>query len=107
MEVNNVKAIRDALKPWISLGEWLLENAGKDKLGAGIAVMTPAIRRRVDEARAALSSPPRNCDVGTADEQCERYKATGETHHTLTLANALAWAQMPYGEEGDGKHEQE
>jgi hypothetical protein len=52
---------------------------------------------------AALSAPARQCDVGTADEQCERYKATGETYHTLTLANALAWAQTPYVEEGGAK----
>jgi hypothetical protein len=53
---------------------------------------------------AAIAKQPRNCDVGTAEEQEERYKATGEVYHTLTLTNALAWAQMPYdAEEGDGK----
>ena len=55
-----------------------------------------------DIARSALSTPPRQCDIGTPKEQERRYKATGEVYHTLTLKNALAWAQMPY-EEGDLK----
>ena len=45
--------------------------------------------------KSALSAPPRQCDVGTAEEQEERYNATGEVYHTLTLTNALAWAQTP------------
>ena len=44
----------------------------------------------------ALSAPPRQCDVGTAEEQEKRYKLKREVYHTLTLTNALAWAQMPY-----------
>lgn len=51
---------------------------------------------------AALSAPPRQCDVGTPDEQERRYKATGEVYHTLTLTNALAWAQMPYAAQEGG-----
>ena len=49
-----------------------------------------------DIARAALSAPARQCDVGTPEEQEARYKMTGEVYHTLTLKNALAWAQTPY-----------
>jgi len=56
----------------------------------------------VDKAKAALASPPRNCDVGTAEEQEARFHATGELYHTLTLRNALTWAQTPY-EEGGAK----
>ena len=53
---------------------------------------------------AALVAPARQCDVGTPAEQERRYKATGEVYHTLTLTNALAWAQTPYAaEEGTGK----
>ena len=58
----------------------------------------------VDELRGmvvrALSAPARQCDVGTAEEQERRYNAIGEVYHTLTLTNALAWAQTPYAEEG-------
>ena len=46
-------------------------------------------------ARAALAAPPRNCDVGTADEQEARYHATGNLYHSLTLQEVLSWAQMP------------
>lgn len=49
-----------------------------------------------DMARAALSAPPRQCDVGTPEDQEARYKMTGEVYHTLTLTNALRWAQTPY-----------
>lgn len=54
----------------------------------------------IPKANVALSAPARQCDVGTAEEQERRYKATGEVYHTLTLTNALAWAQTPYGAEG-------
>ena len=74
---------------------------------------------------AALASPPRNCDVGTAEEQAERFRRFCETHKPdesqfteegellcpstgceLIACNygqcALAWSQMPY-EEGGAK----
>lgn len=52
----------------------------------------------------AISAPPRQCDVGTAEEQERRYKATGEVYHTSTLTNFLAWAQTPYeAQEGGAK----
>jgi len=61
---------------------------------------------------AALAAPPRNCDVGTIEEQSERkikfcHNQRGcancpfSESTTLTLC-ALAWAQMPY-EEGGAK----
>ena len=43
---------------------------------------------------------PRNCDVGTAEEQEAIYHATGNVYHTLTLQEVLSWAQMPYEEGG-------
>ena len=74
---------------------------------------------------AALASPPRNCDIGTVEEQAERFRRFCETHKPyesqfteegellcpstgceLIACNygqcALAWAQMPY-EEGGAK----
>lgn len=61
-------------------------------------------------ARAALSTPARNCDVGTAEEQAERYgcycdKFTSDRMHCETCPYCgkipfgrceFAWAQMPY-----------
>ena len=64
-------------------------------------------------AKSALAAPARNCDVGTADKQFERWLAFCDRHdaactdcpcdnsHTHTFAHCFAkWAQMPY-EEGD------
>jgi hypothetical protein len=70
-------------------------------------------------SKAALAAPPRNCDVGTAKEQDERFHRFCKCHRTgscagchnpvkdYTVANgvrecALVWAQMPY-EEGGAK----
>ena len=62
---------------------------------------------------AALSSPPRNCDVGTAEEQykriwefCRRHKTGLRCVHcpvngVLPKNCALIWAQMPYEEGGE------
>ena len=63
---------------------------------------------RVVAAEAALSAPPRNCDVGTAKEQYERHNKWC-AHKTMkycwgrSCRKCLSeWAQMPY-EEGDAK----
>lgn len=63
--------------------------------------------------RDALATPPRNCDMGTAEEQikrirrlCKKYrdeigKCKGcPVHGVFPKDCALIWAQMPY-EEGD------
>ena len=50
-------------------------------------------------ATTALAAPPRNCDVGTAEEQEERYAMFIKEHWTLGKT-ALQWAQMPYKEGG-------
>lgn len=54
---------------------------------------------------AALAEPPRNCDVGTSEEQSERYDEFCDIHDCrsdcpLFKADSceLAWAQMPYEE---------
>ena len=66
--------------------------------------------KALDKAKAALAEPPRNCDVGTAEEQAERFQWFCDTRpcDRCTLKNkgsaihdcAIHWAQMPY-EEGD------
>lgn len=59
-------------------------------------------------AKAALAEPARNCDVGTAEEQAERFKQFCNDHQEpwhgcanycpvlMSEKCALAWAQMPY-----------
>lgn len=69
--------------------------------------------------RAALSAPPRQCDVGTAEEQAQRFeKFCKKSSMSSFGASAycayecackdcscceLAWAQMPYEQEGGAK----
>ncbi len=108
--VGNEAAMREALTPWISLAEWLIKNAGKDALGNGISEIVPQLRRRIDESRAALAKPPRNCDVGTAEEQAQRFERFCAEHRGHICRSCpfrqsteceLAWAQMPYTEGGE------
>lgn len=64
-------------------------------------------------ADAALAAPPRNCDVGTAEEQYERHKKlcsraclSCPVHKEFDFRKALrwscqlVWAQLPYEESG-------
>lgn len=72
----------------------------------------------VRKARAALAEPPRNCDIGTAEEQAKRMDAYCTSYReciggcwrcdNCPLCSIhrceLAWAQMPYVEkEGETK----
>lgn len=71
-------------------------------------------RAQIAENRAALAEPVRNYEVGTAEEQTERFgrfcdgcdrKWCGPQAKALHLEKcALRWAQMPY-EEGENKWE--
>ena len=106
----NVAAMREALKPWIAFGEWLLGNAGKDRLGEAIRENGPIIRQRLEELRDALAAPPRNCDMGTEKEQSERFRnfckiESSASGGRCTGCRAIcygrdkcefSWAQMPY-----------
>ncbi len=68
----------------------------------------------LDKAKAALAKPPRNCDVGTPEEQSARFDNHCRKHMgclTCPLREKdggvpkhceFAWAQTPY-EEGDAK----
>lgn len=67
-------------------------------------------------ADAALAAPPRNCDVGTAEEQAERYMNFCHNYPKCTGCPCVgqmkykqcefAWSQLPYedGETGGGSH---
>ena len=67
-----------------------------------------------NEVNAALSAPPRNCDVGTAEDQAIRYQELCDSHTCGSICSGsgcplyaydcspFAWSQMPY-EEGDVK----
>jgi len=101
--------MREALKPWIAFAEWLLENAGKDGLGRAIREDGPIIRQRLEELHAALSAPPRQCDVGTAEEQVNRHKEWCVRHACKICMMRYScrecfakWAQIPYRAEEGG-----
>ena len=101
----NAAAIREALEALVAYWDW----GGYDAMRES---------RLKDMARAALSAPARQCDVGTAEEQDARFgefcvmRRTGScagcsgSVGSFTVANgirecALVWAQMPYtAEEG-------
>ena len=76
----------------------------------------PVEAARVAAAMRAYKGEPRNCDVGTAEEQDERFRdfcpkyisgtCTGCKLHDCGLAEcALAWAQIPYEEKEGGRSE--
>ena len=69
---------------------------------------------RDSHVKPALSAPPRNCDVGTDEEQSRRYEELCDSHTCGSICSAtgcpmyeydcspFAWGQMPY-EEGSAK----
>ena len=76
----------------------------------------PVEAARVAAAMRAYKSEPRNCDVGTAEEQFERWIAfcgrydddcTGcpcDVEADVSFTHCFAnWAQMPYAQEGGAK----
>ena len=102
MEASNIKAMREALLK-------------VKKLFDGRIMFQKAVREAHEVVNAALDEPPRNCDVGTPEEQHRRFNkwcgkhgidgdmdvACAHPDMCCTLC-ALRWAQMPY-EEGDTK----
>ena len=103
METGNVKAILDALNKikdtideWRTNGE--MEHWQYSKL--------------FDITDAALAKPPRNCDVGTPEEQARRYEELCDIHTCGSICSGsccplydydcspFAWAQMPYEARG-------
>jgi len=107
MEANNMNAIRDALVELMqftcnSCQERLCESDCEE---GGSPVPCSAILK----ARAALALPPRNCDVGTAEEQdarynklCEPLRSCGQCPVYVKARGVdhceFVWGQMPYKE---------
>ena len=94
MEASNIKATREALmEASIALSSATHHHMTEDDAKDCLAVI-----------EAALSVPPRNCDVGTAEEQFKRFD---RWCNSRVLKNCLgldcrkcfiAWSQMPYEE---------
>ena len=72
----------------------------------------PAIKEVYEIAEAALSAPPRNCDVGTAEEQQARFIEYCKIHEGCSECQivkpwcrgvkscGIIWNNMPYKEGG-------
>lgn len=105
LEVGNAAALREALEEFVSV----------------ILDKKPGIHnlhRLAEKCRDAIAKPPRNCDVGTPQEQIKRWEEFCQEHHehwkpgkSLTAiqrcncpchegngCNYFIWAQMPYEE---------
>ena len=91
--IGNAAAMRAAFKGLLSA----LEAVGFRPLVEG-----DPLAEAVLKARAALSVPPRNCDVGTPSEMQDRFERfccshLGCSKCPLPFHNCeFAWAQMPY-----------
>lgn len=80
-----------------------------------MAALTQVCARLSARIEQALSAPPRQCDVGTAEEQerrfrkyceteeCNRYRCGHGCKVVCIDRCAVAWAQMPYEQEGCAK----
>lgn len=102
---NNMVVMRETLATIANMASKV------DNVGCVIACkMAKAIIRRAD---AALRAPARNCDVGTAKEQAERFNAFCSAHYDINNVDGecsrcpltgngdtceFGWAQMPYKE---------
>lgn len=94
--------MREALEYVMQWSENCISEEGADNVDDMVAVV-----------KAALSEPPRQCDMGTADEQARRYRLFCENHSgwdgqkRFGCLNCpfidvdeceFAWAQTPYSE---------
>ena len=116
MEKSNVKAMREALGDVYNILEQLHTYA----LNINDISRRRAFRSMLCHAKnvidITLSAPPRNCDVGTAEEQEKRFNSFCKTHLSGTRSICSAqcpcvgcrsmfhcltkWSQMPYDEGG-------
>ena len=103
MEASNVMAIREALAKadaafnLIVKSAWFIEANFHE---------TKEVMDTSNAITAALSAPPRNCDVGTAEEQIKRHRKWCKRDKCLPGIPCSVcfakWAQLPYTE-GDAK----
>lgn len=81
---------------------------------AAIGEWGESAREQIAENNTALSAPPRQCDVCTAEEQMKRFREFCETEKcgryrcgagckaTCIDRCAIAWAQTPYAAQEGG-----
>ena len=111
MKANDTKAMREALCDIVNAAfSVILRHGTSGKEMQRLALCA-------DNARDALAKPPRNCDVGTAEEQEVRFRNYCWNHSSRDknmecqcpidaegkAGCKLTWAQMPYDEKGGAK----
>lgn len=64
----NAAALREALELVLRFLEWMYAQEGESAV-----ISRVRIADEIDRVISALSAPPRNCDVCTAEEQWERF----------------------------------
>lgn len=111
MEANNIRAMRDALtetqsviKKCMKILNRIPSTCGYDGLIEDVTDELCGLRD--DFVNPALAAPPRNCDVGTAEEQSERCLNFCHNYPKCTGCPCVgrikygqcefAWAQLPY-----------
>ena len=117
-QVGNTAKMREALEAVVKVGYPYNFHHEAPHISGYCYEITTAINK----CFAALAEPPRNCDVGTAEEQAERYRKFCSAHKYLgsdfsymckgfgkgrcpffnsnTKSKCeFAWAQMPYESE--------
>lgn len=101
--------LREALKKCMELGKNIDESLGNDESTVwNCRHERSSANSIVEIAKSALAEPLRNCEVGTAEEQIERYKNFCKTYSScrrcpcqknndIITAKCFAnWSQMPY-----------
>lgn len=127
MKANSMAAMREALERAIDAIQTMIalydeEHTAAVQIGATWERSdTSEANAIIEQARAALAAPPRNCDVGTADEQTERYYAACHRYDHCTSCPVFArwgtfavgkpkscqmiWGQMPFAKAEGGADE--
>ena len=115
--VGNAAAMLEALEKIANMGEEIDYQLGSSDETVYAFRHERSLAYSISEcARTALSAPPRNCDVGTAEEQAERFYAFCGYHRFQSgikgmcsslcpcircrdMCNCITtWEQMPYDE---------
>ena len=109
--VGNAAAMREALVFLRDQELWMLEGNVRHCVGLTVFGLEQACKIMRGVIEDALSAPPRQCDVGTPEEQRERFKAFCRDRQYGLCDDCpipkkgfctLQWAQMPYkAEEGE------
>ncbi len=100
---HNAAKLREALQMFVDSVEWLCNGDESGRIKRQFAVL-------LSDAHAALAAPPRNCDVGSPDEQAKRFFAFCYKHqapfgcpencpfHEAPDVNHFrsGWGQLPY-----------